>query len=39
MPLSLSKISWSFLAVGTLAPCVLQCLFYFKILPIERMPD
>ncbi|HET7107290.1 MAG TPA: hypothetical protein VFI38_10805 [Candidatus Acidoferrum sp.] len=39
MALSLSKISWSFLAVGFFAPCTLQCLFYFKILPIERMPD
>ena len=36
---SLSKITWGFLAVGLSAPCLLQALFYFKILPIERMPD
>jgi hypothetical protein len=36
---SFSKITWSFLAVGLLAPCTLQGLFYFNILPIERMPD
>lgn len=39
MTLSFSKITWSFLTVGLLAPCLLQCLFYFQILPIERMPD
>ncbi len=39
MTLSLSKITWSFLTVGLLAPCLLQAVFYFKILPIERMPD
>ena len=39
MTLSLSKVTWSFLAVGLLAPCLLQGLFYFRILPIERMPD
>ena len=39
MTLSFSKITWSFLAVGLLAPCLLQGVFYFKILPIERMPD
>jgi hypothetical protein len=39
MTLSLSKTTWSFLAVGFLAPCLLQGLFYFKILPIERTPD
>jgi len=36
---SLSKISWSFLVAGLFAPCLLQGLFYFKMLPIERMPD
>jgi hypothetical protein len=39
MTLSLSKISWSFLAAGFFVPCLLQGLFYFKIVPIERMPD
>jgi hypothetical protein len=39
MTVSLSKISWSFLGAGLFLPCLVQCLFYFKILPIERMPD
>lgn len=39
MTLSFSKITWGFLAAGFVAPFLLQGLFYFKILPIERMPD
>ena len=39
MKRSLSKISWSFLAVGFLAPCLLQSLFYLTVLPVEVVPE
>jgi len=36
---SLSKISWGFLATGFFVPCVLQSLFYTRMLRVEGMPD
>jgi hypothetical protein len=39
MSLFLSKISRIFLAAGLFVPCLLNSLFYLKLLPIERVPD
>jgi len=39
MALSLSKISWGFLAAGFIVPSMLQGLIYTRLLPIERTPD
>jgi hypothetical protein len=37
--MTLSKITWSFLTVGLVAPCALEALFFFKIARIEWIPD
>jgi hypothetical protein len=39
MALSLSKISWGFLATGLFAPCFLYILFYAEVLALERIPE
>ena len=42
MALSLSRISWGFLAAGILVPCIFESLFYTGMtgmFPIEGMPD
>ena len=39
MTLSLSKITRSFLAVGIVAPCLLQALYLFKIVRLEIIPE
>jgi hypothetical protein len=33
------KIVWYFLAAGAFVPCMLQALFFLKMVPIESMPE
>jgi len=36
---SVSRVVWGFLAAGFFVPCLLQAIFYLKIMPIERIPQ
>jgi hypothetical protein len=39
MAKSIPKMIRVFLVAGVFVPCLLQTVFYLKILPIERMPE